>query len=277
MNSQKELIIELRNLSFFYPRTERPVLRDLDFKLRSGEWVAVLGANGSGKSTLAKHFNALLVPTQGACFVYGHDTKTDKGQFLARKNVTLVFQNPDNQIVAAIVEEDVAFGPENLGIPSVEIEERVKKALKVTGLYDVRKRPTYTLSGGQKQRLAVAGAIAMEPACMVLDEATSMLDPKGRKEINDVLCKLHKGGMTLISITHRLEEIVYCDRCVVLSRGAKVWEGTPKDLLIMGDGLLEWGLRVPPLVEVWDCLRNAGLLSDEVLPKIDEMVDALCL
>jgi len=277
MNSQKELIIELKNLSFFYPGTERPVLRDLDFKLRSGEWVAVLGANGSGKSTLAKHFNALLVPTQGACFVYGHDTKTDKGQFLARKNVTLVFQNPDNQIVAAIVEEDVAFGPENLGIPSVEIEERVKKALKVTGLYDVRKRPTYTLSGGQKQRLAVAGAIAMEPACMVLDEATSMLDPKGRKEINDVLCKLHKGGMTLISITHRLEEIVYCDRCVVLSRGAKVWEGTPKDLLIMGDGLLEWGLRVPPLVEVWDCLRNAGLLSDEVLPKIDEMVDALCL
>ena len=277
MNFQKELIIELKNLSFFYPGTERPVLRDLDFKLRSGEWVAVLGANGSGKSTLAKHFNALLVPTQGACFVYGHDTKTDKGQFLARKNVTLVFQNPDNQIVAAIVEEDVAFGPENLGIPSVEIEERVKKALKVTGLYDVRKRPTYTLSGGQKQRLAVAGAIAMEPACMVLDEATSMLDPKGRKEINDVLCKLHKGGMTLISITHRLEEIVYCDRCVVLSRGAKVWEGTPKDLLIMGDGLLEWGLRVPPLVEVWDCLRNAGLLSDEVLPKIDEMVDALCL
>ena len=277
MNSQKELIIELKNLSFFYPGTKRPVLRDLDFKLRSGEWVAVLGANGSGKSTLAKHFNALLVPTQGACFVYGHDTKTDKGQFLARKNVTLVFQNPDNQIVAAIVEEDVAFGPENLGIPSVEIEERVKKALKVTGLYDVRKRPTYTLSGGQKQRLAVAGAIAMEPACMVLDEATSMLDPKGRKEINDVLCKLHKGGMTLISITHRLEEIVYCDRCVVLSRGAKVWEGTPRDLLIMGDGLLEWGLRVPPLVEVWGRLRDAGLLSDEVLPKIDEMVDALCL
>jgi energy-coupling factor transport system ATP-binding protein len=276
MISQEEYIIEAKGLSFFYPGAESPVLRNVDLRLRRGEWLAILGANGSGKSTLAKHFNALLLPTQGACFVCGLDTKSAQGQLEARKNVTLVFQNPDNQIVAAIVEEDVAFGPENLGIPSVKIQERVRKALKITGLYEVRTKPTYTLSGGQKQRLAIAGAIAMEPACMVLDEATSMLDPKGRREINDVLCKLHRGGMTLVSITHRLEEIVACDQCIVLSKGTKVWEGVPKDLLAMGEGLIEWGLRVPPLVELCNRLKLSGVLPKDILPKIDEMVDALC-
>jgi energy-coupling factor transport system ATP-binding protein len=269
-------IVSFRNVGFTYPGSEKAALENIDLDVRKGEWLAVLGANGSGKSTLARHFNALLVPTQGACFVGGVDTKTEEGPRHARTQVSIVFQNPENQIVAAIVEEDVAFGPENLGLDPDEIKRRVKEALRETGLADLAKKPTYALSGGQKQRLAVAGAIAMEPPCLVLDEATSMLDPSGRKELQQVLQRLHAEGMTLVSITHRMEEVLYCDRCVVLEMGKLAWEGLPLDLFRKGKKLVDWGLDVPPLVVLWRELVDRKLVGEDVRPVPEEMVSALC-
>lgn len=269
-------IVSFRNTGYTYPGSEKTALRGIDLDVRKGEWLAVLGANGSGKSTLARHFNALLVPTQGACFVGGVDTKTEEGQRCARTQAAIVFQNPENQIVAAIVEEDVAFGPENLGIAPEEIRKRVKDALEETGLAELAEKPTYALSGGQKQRLAVAGAIAMKPPCLVLDEATSMLDPGGRKELQQVLRRLHTEGMTLVSITHRMEEILSCDRCVVLESGSLVWEGSPVDLFREEKRLAGWGIDVPPLVVLWRELVRRDLIDGDVKPVPEEMVSALC-
>ncbi len=269
-------IVSFRNVGYTYPGSEKAALEGIDLDVRKGEWLAVLGANGSGKSTLARHFNALLVPTQGACFVGGVDTKTEEGQRHARTQASIVFQNPENQIVAAVVEEDVAFGPENLGIVPGEIKRRVEAALKETGLADLAKKPTYALSGGQKQRLAVAGAIAMEPPCLVLDEATSMLDPCGRKELQQVLQRLHAEGMTLVSITHRMEEVLHCDRCVVLESGKLAWEGPPLDLFRRGKNLAEWGLDVPPMIVLWRELVGRNLVGEHVRPVPEEMVAALC-
>ncbi|MGC9372692.1 MAG: energy-coupling factor transporter ATPase [Thermovirgaceae bacterium] len=269
-------IVSFRNVGFTYPGSEKAALEGIDLDVRKGEWLAVLGANGSGKSTLARHFNALLVPTQGACFVGGIDTKTEDGQRHARTQASIVFQNPENQIVAAIVEEDVAFGPENLGIDPDEIKRRVEEALRETGLAGLAKKPTYALSGGQKQRLAVAGAIAMKPPCLVLDEATSMLDPSGRKELQKVLQRLHAEGMTLVSITHRMEEVLHCDRCVVLKSGKLAWEGSPLDLFRKGKNLADWGLDVPPLIVLWRELVDRKLVGEYVRPVPEEMVSALC-
>lgn len=269
-------IVTFDGAGYTYPGNEGAALEGIDLAVHQGEWLAVLGANGSGKSTLARHFNALLVPTQGACFVEGADTRTEEGRRLARRQVALVFQNPENQIVAAIVEEDVAFGPENLGVAPEEIRARVERALRETGLFELAGKPTYALSGGQKQRLAVAGAIAMQPPCLVLDEATSMLDPVGRQELQQVLKRLHSEGMTLVSITHRMEEIFPCDRCVVLEAGSLVWEGTPVELFHEKDRLEGWGLDVPPLVALWRDLIGRSLIPGGVRPVFEEMVAALC-
>ncbi len=271
-----DCLARFSGVSFTYPGSLSPALTGIDLEIARGEWVAVLGSNGSGKSTLARHLNALLVPTQGDCFVKGLNTKSEEGKREARKTVSMVFQNPENQIIAAVVEEDVAFGPENLGLPSSDIRDRVRWALTISGLEKMARKPVYALSGGQKQRLAVAGAIAQKPPCLVLDEATTMLDPRGRKDLMDVLSALHSEGMTLVSITHRLEEILLCDRCLVLSEGGIVWTGTPMGLFLLGDRLKKWGLDVPGIVKEWELLVERGLIDQGVAPRIGEMVEALC-
>lgn len=263
-------------VSFSYPESSEPAIADIDLDIRKGEWIAVLGSNGSGKSTLAKHLNALLVPTQGDCFVGGLNTRSDQGRKEARRTVSMVFQNPENQIIAAVVEEDVAFGPENLGLAPEEIRERVRWALEISGLENMSRKPVYALSGGQKQRLAVAGAIAQRPPCLVMDEATTMLDPRGRQDLMDVLAALHSEGMTLVTITHRLEEILLCDSCVVLSRGKICWRGTPGDLFLLGSQIEEWGLEAPAIVREWKILVDRGIIGPETMPLIEDMVEALC-
>jgi energy-coupling factor transport system ATP-binding protein len=188
----------------------------------------------------------------------------------------MVFQNPENQIIAAVVEEDVAFGPENMGLPSEEIRKRVRWALKISGLVDKARKPVYALSGGQKQRLAVAGAIAQKPPCLVMDEATTMLDPRGRDDLMKILSALHSGGMTLVSITHRLEEILECDRCIVLSGGRNVWQGTPRELFRQGKRLQTWGLEVPGIIREWEMLVEGGALKADTPTEIEAMVEELC-
>ena len=271
-----DCLVRFSGVSFTYQGTVAPAIADIDLKIGAGEWIAVLGSNGSGKSTLAKHFNALLLPTQGDCFVHGLNTKTEEGKRSARRSVSMVFQNPENQLIAAVVEEDVAFGPENLGLPPEKIRERVRWALDVSGLGKMARKPVYALSGGQKQRLALAGAIAQRTPCLVMDEATTMLDPKGRQDLMAVLSSLHTSGMTLVSITHRLEEILCCDRCIVLYGGRVAWEGTPEALFLLGEELVRWGLEVPGMVKVWRMLLEEGLIDKGTPPRAEEMVEALC-
>ena len=278
----RKTVCELRDVTFVYPGgaadasgCARPALRNVTLSIYEGEWVALLGSNGSGKSTLAKHLNALLVPSQGDCLVYGLSTGEEKNVFPIRSTVAMVFQNPENQIVGTVVEEDAAFGPENQGVPPGEIVQRVEAALSVAGLLEKRKKPTYTLSGGEKQRLAVAGALAMDTPCLVLDEPTAMLDPVGREELLRVLRNLHASGKTIVSITHRLEEILSCDRAVILHRGEIAWEGTVSDLFLSDLPFREWGLDIPPLVSFWRDLRAEGR-SVPPVPTVAAMADALC-
>ena len=267
----------LQGVRFTYPRTDTAVLDGIDLEIRGGEWLALLGPNGSGKSTLAKHLNALLTPTQGVCLVCGHDTTSEADLYEIRRLVAMVFQNPDNQLVAAVVEEDAAFGPENAGMASEEIGRRVAWALEVCGLKGKERSPVYTLSGGQKQRLAIAGSLAGDPPCLVLDEATAMLDPQGRREIMDVIADLNGRGMTIVQITHRLEEIVDCHRVAVIAEGLIRWQGRPVDLFSLGsDQLASWGLETPPFVRLWQSLREEGLLDPEVRPSVKEVLDVLC-
>lgn len=264
------------SVSFSYQGSTERAIENIDLEIGRGEWIAVLGSNGSGKSTLAKHLNALLTPTQGDCFVCGLNTRSDEGRIQARKNVSMVFQNPENQIIAAVVEEDVAFGPENLGISTDEIRSRVKWALDISGLSGMARKPVYALSGGQKQRLAVAGAIAQKSSCLVMDEATTMLDPRGRKDLMELLAVLRSEGMTLVTITHRLEEILLCDRCVVLSKGRICWRGRPSELFLLGSRLEDWGLEIPGLVLEWKMLVDRGVFPDTTRPVLGEMVEAIC-
>lgn len=254
----------------------RPALSGVTLRVREGEWLALLGSNGSGKSTLAKHLNALLTPTQGDCTVFGLPTNDPLNVFAIRSAVSMVFQNPENQIVGTVVEEDAAFGPENQGIPTEEIGRRVENALRAAGLLAKRKKPTYTLSGGEKQRLAVAGALAMDTPCLVLDEPTAMLDPQGRRELLDVLRSLHEGGKTIVSITHRLEEILHCDRAVVLVEGRIAWEGSVPGLFTHSDSFRKWGLDAPPLVSLWKELRTETNLPLPEVPTLSGMTDSLC-
>lgn len=268
-------IASLQGICYSYMEAGNLALDGIDLEVQRGDWIALLGGNGSGKSTLAKHFNALLIPMQGACFISGMDSKDEKKLWDIRKTVSMVFQNPENQIVSTVVEDDTAFGPENLGLPTEEIRARVDRALKIAGLWDRADVASYTLSGGQKQRLAIAGAIAMDTPCIVLDEPTAMLDPQGRKEVMDLLKSLHSKGTTIIHITHRLEEIESATKVVVLKKGKTQWTGTPEELFLREE-LETWGLELPPMMSLWRNLVKKGVVDKDVPPEPERLVQALC-
>lgn len=253
-------IIELKNVSFRYSDEETEVIKNLNLDFYEGQFTCVLGHNGSGKSTMAKLINALLVPTQGEVISYGFKTSDEMNEIKIRRNIGMVFQNPDNQIVATIVEDDVAFGPENLGIPREEIRQRVDEALKLVDMYEYRKHEPHRLSGGQKQRVAIAGVIAMKTGCIVLDEPTAMLDPKGRREVMDALLKLKNDlGISIILVTHFMDEAVKADRVVVMNDGEVCLDGTPADVFTNTELLKSIGLSVPKPLELAIELRKSGV------------------
>ena len=258
-----ENIISVENLSYSYPSQDNEdciqVFHDLSFTVEKGSFVAVLGANGCGKSTLAKHFNAILLPTGGKVYVSGIDTSNEDRLMLVRRTVGMVFQNPDNQIVSNVVEEDVAFGPENLGVASPEIRSRVDKALHQVGMYEYRKHSPSLLSGGQKQRIAIAGVIAMEPRFIVLDEPTAMLDPRGRQEVIQTIERLNKEkGITVVLITHHMDEAARCQRIVVLDKGKIAADGEPGEVFSQVELLHSIGLAAPDTVELCCELNKRG-------------------
>ena len=265
-------IISVENLAYTYPGfDDQPgvvVFEDMNLKIQKGTFVAILGTNGCGKSTLAKHFNSILLPTGGKVYVCGIDTSNEERIMQVRRNVGMVFQNPDNQIVANVVEEDVAFGPENLGISSPEIRHRVNKALKQVGMYAYREHAPHLLSGGQKQRVAIAGIIAMEPKCIVLDEPTAMLDPRGRREVNETIGRLNKEkGITVVLITHHMDEAAKADRVVVLHKGKVSADGKPEEVFSQVELLHSIGLAAPESVELCWELNKEGF--DLPLDKLD--------
>ncbi len=256
-------IIKTEDLTFSYPPDEgkEPVqaLKGVDLSIARGSFTVILGHNGSGKSTLAKHMNAVLLPVGGKVWVDGMDTSDEDLLLEVRRRVGMVFQNPDNQIVANVVEEDVAFGPENLGVPTEEIQRRVAAALKAVGMEDFTLHAPHHLSGGQKQRIAIAGIIAMEPACIVLDESTAMLDPLGRREVLDTVRKLNREkGITIVLITHHMDEAAMADRVVVMDSGSVVMDGAPKEVLTRVEELRAIGLTAPHTVELLHGLRQDG-------------------
>ena len=256
-------MIETKDLTFYYPaeegRAATPALREVTVSVEKGSFVAVLGHNGSGKSTLAKHMNAVLLPSNGKVYVEGCDTCDEKLLLEIRRRVGMVFQNPDNQIVANVVEEDVAFAPENLGVPSAEIRQRVDDALKAVGMGEYTRHAPHLLSGGQKQRIAIAGVIAMEPECIVLDEATAMLDPVGRREVLRTIGELNrKLGITVVLITHHMNEAENADRVIVMNDGHVAMDGTPKEVFSRVEELRAIGLAAPDTVELLHALRADG-------------------
>ena len=273
-------IISVEHLAYTYPGVEDtpgvPVFADLNLTIEEGSFVAVLGTNGCGKSTLAKHFNAILLPSSGKVYVCGIDTANEDRLITIRRNVGMVFQNPDNQIVANVVEEDVAFGPENLGIASPEIRRRVDSALKQVDMYEYRTHAPHLLSGGQKQRIAIAGVIAMEPKCIVLDEPTAMLDPRGRREVIDTIGRLNREkGITVVLITHHMDEAAKAQRVVVLDKGKVAADGTPKEVFSQVELLHGIGLAAPETVELCWELNQEGF--DLPLDKLDPKECALAL
>ena len=269
-------IIRIENLHFRYGDSEKEVLRGIDLSVQQGEFVAVLGHNGSGKSTLAKHINAILLSTEGKVTVDGIDTADESRLYELRQTAGMVFQNPDNQIVSSVVEEDVAFALENLGVPYEEMRERVDEALRTVGMYDLRLHSTSQLSGGQKQRVAIAGAIAMQPKCLILDESTAMLDPKGRKEVLATVRRMNREyGMTVLLITHYMEEAAGCDRVVVMDGGSIIMDGKPEKVFSQVGRLKEAGLDVPQVTELAYELKKAGYdISPEIITG-EECADAL--
>ena len=253
--------LEFQNVFYTYDEDEKDcfAVKDISFFVDKGEYVVVLGHNGSGKSTLAKLSNSIFVPTSGKVFVDGMDTADEKNEFKIREKVGVVFQNPDNQIVASIVEEDVAFGPENLGIEPKIIRERVDKALKAVGMYDYRLHETHRLSGGQKQRIASAGMIAMLPECIVFDEPTAMLDPQGRREVIATARRLNSEGMSIVFITHFMEEAVFADKVIVVDNGQILAGGTPAEIFSQTEMLKKCGLDVPDTVKLALLLKEKGM------------------
>lgn len=274
-----ENIIKVDNLIFEYTSDETTyrAIDDFNLDIKKGEFVAIIGHNGSGKSTLSKNLNAILVPTSGDINIKGMNTKDEKYLWDIRQTAGMVFQNPDNQIVATIVEEDVAFGCENLGIPSQEIRLRVDEALKNVDMYDLRERQPHLLSGGQKQRVAIAGIIAMRPECIIFDEATAMLDPSGRQEVMNTIKRLNKEyNITVLHITHFMEEAVEADRVIVMEKGKLALEETPREVFSNVTRLKEIGLDVPYMTELAHLLKEDGLdIRDNILT-VDEMVGELC-
>ena len=264
-------IISVEHLAYTYPGMDNapgvPVFEDMNLNIQEGSFVAILGTNGCGKSTLAKHFNSILLPTGGKVYVCGIDTTNEDRIMTVRHNVGMVFQNPDNQIVANVVEEDVAFGPENLGIAAPEIRHRVDNALKQVGMYEYREHAPHLLSGGQKQRIAIAGIIAMEPRCIVLDEPTAMLDPRGRREVIDTVSRLNREkGITVVLITHHMDEAAKADRVVVLDKGKVAADGTPRQVFSQVELLHGIGLASPETVELcWELNRQGYSLPLDAL------------
>lgn len=250
---------------------------EVDLDVKEGQFIAILGHNGSGKSTLAKHINAILVPTGGTMWVDGKDTKKPEELWNVRQSAGMVFQNPDNQIIGTVVEEDVGFGPENLGVPTDEIWERVEDSLKSVGMIEYRHHSPNKLSGGQKQRVAIAGVVAMEPKCIVLDEPTAMLDPVGRKEVLKTVKKLRKKkNVTVILITHYMEEVIDADKIYVMDHGHVVMEGTPREIFAQVDRLKEYRLDVPQVTILADTLKKMGLDIPEGILRKEELVEAVC-
>ena len=253
-------VIEFEQVHFTYPGEEKEILHGIDLRIESGSFVAVLGHNGSGKSTLAKHMNAILTPTEGRVLVHGIDTADESRLLDVRRKVGMVFQNPDNQIVANVVEDDVAFAPENLGVPPEEIRQRVDTALRQVGMYEFRQHAPHLLSGGQKQRVAIAGVIAMQPEIIVLDEPTAMLDPQGRQEVISTVTRLcRENGMTVVLITHHMDECVGADRLVVMSEGRIVADGSPAAVFSQVELMEREGLSVPETTRLLYDLRADGL------------------
>ena len=265
-------MIHVDHLNFAYPGVDDTpgvsVFVDLELEIENGSFVAVLGGNGCGKSTLAKHFNSILLPSGGKVYVCGMDTADEEKLIAIRRSIGMVFQNPDNQIVANVVEEDVAFGPENLGVASPEIRYRVDKALKQVGMYEYREHAPHLLSGGQKQRIAIAGVIAMEPKCIVLDEPTAMLDPRGRREVMETISRLNREkGITVVLITHHMDEAAKADRVIVLHKGVVAADGTPKQVFSQVERLRELRIATPESVELCYELNKVGF--DLPLDRLD--------
>ena len=273
-------IIKTEHLAYTYPGMDDmsgvAVFEDMNLTIEEGSFVAVLGTNGCGKSTLAKHFNSILLPTGGKVWVCGLDTADEERLMTVRRSVGMVFQNPDNQIVANVVEEDVAFGPENLGIASPEIRHRVNKALKQVGMYAYREHAPHLLSGGQKQRVAIAGVIAMQPKCIVLDEPTAMLDPRGRREVIETIGQLNREkGITVVLITHHMDEAAKAQRVVVLHKGKVAADGTPKEVFSQVELLHGLGLAAPETVELcWELNQEGFDLPLDAL-SVDECADSI--
>lgn len=273
-------MIKTENVSFKYPGQESEesfALKNTNIRVDKGEFVAILGHNGSGKSTLAKHLNALLTPYSGIVYINGMNTADSENIWNIRQTAGMVFQNPDNQIVATIVEEDVAFGPENLGVPPLQIRKRVDESLLNVGMFEYRKNSPHLLSGGQKQRIAIAGILAMKPKCIVLDEPTAMLDPSGRKEVIDTITKLNKEeNITIVLITHYMDEAVNADRVYVMDDGKIVIEGTPKQVFSKVKEIREIGLDVPQITELAQMLIDEGVNIPSDILTVQEMVVELC-
>lgn len=272
------------NVSFKYIKNteegkveEKYAIKDVNLEVKKGEFLVVLGHNGSGKSTIAKHMNALVIPTEGTVLVDGIDTKDPERVWDVRSKAGMVFQNPDNQIVATIVEEDVAFGPENLGIDPIEIRRRVDESLEKVGMSEYKRHAPHLLSGGQKQRVAIAGILAIQPECIIFDEPTAMLDPSGRKEVMETIKELNKNhGITVVLITHYMDEAAQADRIVVVDGGRIMMDGIPRDIFPQVEHMKKIGLDVPQVTELAHELKKAGLKIDEKILNVDEMVNELC-
>lgn len=278
-------MIKIKNLVHEYIRRDeeenvvdiKKAVDNVNIDVKPGEFVALLGHNGSGKSTLAKHLNAILYPTEGAVWVNGLNTSAEENLWQVRQSAGMVFQNPDNQIIGSVVEEDVGFGPENMGIPTEEIWQRVEESLKAVGMWQYRKKSPNKLSGGQKQRVAIAGVVAMHPKCIVLDEATAMLDPSGRKEVLRAIRALNQvEEVTIIHITHYMEEVIYADKVFVMDKGSVVMEGTPREIFSRVEELQKLRLDVPQVTQLAYELKKSGLPIRSGILTVEELVEELC-
>lgn len=278
-------MIKIKNLVHEYIRRDeednvvdiKKALDHINIDVKPGQFVALLGHNGSGKSTLAKHINAILYPTEGAVWVDGMDTSVEENLWNVRQSAGMVFQNPDNQIIGSVVEEDVGFGPENMGIPTEEIWERVEESLKAVGMWQYRKNSPNKLSGGQKQRVAIAGVVAMHPKCIILDEATAMLDPSGRKEVLRAVRALNQvEKVTIIHITHYMEEVIYADKVFVMDQGSVVMAGTPREIFSQVEELQKLRLDVPQVTRLAYELKKSGLPIKSGILTVEELVEEVC-
>jgi energy-coupling factor transport system ATP-binding protein len=278
-------IIKARKLAFDYLKVDEDgnvssksrAVSDVDLDVQAGDFVAILGHNGSGKSTLAKHINAILLPTEGSLYVDGKDTKDESKLWEIRQSAGMVFQNPDNQIIGTIVDEDVGFGPENMGVPQQEIWDRVEKSLKAVDMWEYRSHSPNKLSGGQKQRVAIAGVMAMHPKCIVLDEPTAMLDPNGRHEVIEAVHQLNrKDGVTVLLITHYMEEVINADKVIVMDHGQIVMQGTPREVFSHVEELKQYRLDVPQATLVAHELQKAGIPLPNGILSNEELVEELC-